>query len=116
MKVFQTTQKNFVAAGINSNLVLQSIPLNARIFMGLSMLGLNIICNLLYTFYDAKTFAEYTGSIFMTAAAALILLILLIIVLVMEKLFTLIDNCENIVNTSESNIENCINFTQFCYQ
>lgn len=106
MKVFQTTQKHFATAGITSNLVLQSYPLNGRIFLGFLMLSLAIICSLLYTFNEAKTFSEFTESIFMTALAALVILVLLIIIFVIEKLFRLIGTCENIVNTSESTIEN----------
>lgn len=90
----------------SSNLVLQPYPFNGRVFMVFSMLGLAIICNLIYTFNEVKIFTEYTKSIFMTSLAMLTILALLITVLSVKKLFKLIDTYENIVNTKYKWVEN----------
>lgn len=100
LKVFQTTQKNFAMMGISRKLATQAYPLNVRILMGFLILYSLAIFNLIYTIYYAKTFAEYTQSVYVFSLGALIILALFIVILKVNKLFELIDNCNSIVNMS----------------
>lgn len=99
-KVFQLTQKYFATAGIVPNLAIQPYPLNGKISIGFLLLGSSLICNFKYTFYEARTFVEYTQSIYMCSIAALIIFALVIIILKVEKLFEFINGCEKLINTS----------------
>lgn len=99
-KVFQIIQRNLASAGITPNLLNQPYPVNGKIFVGFLILGLFMCCNFKYTFYEAKTFVEYTQTVYVGSLAAVIFLALTIIILKVDKLFELIDECENIVQTS----------------
>lgn len=100
IKVFQLTQKNFSTAGITANLVTNSYPLNAKILLGFLILGSAIVCNFKYTFYEAKTFIEYTQSVYMGSMATIIILVLLILINHVKKLFEFINGIESVANTS----------------
>lgn len=102
MKIFQLTQRNFATIGISADSSTQSsYRFNGRIFVGVFILGSIAICNFIYIFYEAETSAEYTESIFMSTLSIPFFLALLILILNVKKLFELINNCENLVNTSE---------------
>lgn len=101
MKIFQVTRKNLAAAGISPNLSFQPYPFNERIVCGFLALIFYIICNVVYLFYEAITFTEYTRSIYMASVAALIIFVLLIFILNVKELFEFINKLENNVNTSE---------------
>lgn len=105
LKVFHVIQKNFAAVGFSSNLVTQQYPFNKKIFMGILILSTSVICNLMYIFREAKTFAEYNQSIYMCSLAAAIIFASVIILLNVKKLFNLIKVCENVANTSSQTIE-----------
>lgn len=100
-KVFEIPLKNLAIVGIRPNLAMQPYPFNAKIFMGFLALGCAIYCTCVYTIYDAKSFAEYTQSIYVCSLLALIVLILLAIIPNAEKMFELIDACDQLVNTSQ---------------
>lgn len=102
--VFQAFQKNFAIVGINSNVAKQSYPFNVKILLGILLLGSAIVCNLLYVIYKAKTFAEYTQTIYICSVSCLILSALIITILKMKKLFEFIDYTDELANTSKSTI------------
>lgn len=101
LKIFQSTQKNFFIVGINRSLMVLKYPFNGRILLGYLILILSIICNLMFTVYEAKTFAEYTHSIYMGSLAVLISLVLLITLLNVKEIFNTINDCESLANTNK---------------
>lgn len=101
VKIFQLLRESLVATGINPTLATQTYPINWKISMGFLILILSVICNLMYTLYEAETFAEYTQSAYMGSLAAVIFLDLVIILLNVTKLFDLIDGSGNLANTSK---------------
>lgn len=102
LKIFQLTLKNLATVGISPNLATQPYPLNGKIYLGILILGSGAICNVIYIFQEAKTFSEYSISIYMCSFTILIIFILTILILNVEKLCNLFDDdFENIVNTSE---------------
>lgn len=100
-KVFQIGQRNLAAVGVHRNLTAQSFPLNDKIAFGIFIYGAAIICIFKYTFYEAKTFIEYTQSMYLGSLAVGAALVLSIMILNVKKLFEYITACENIANTSE---------------
>lgn len=101
IKISQLTQKNLAIIGICPELVMQSYPLDQKILMGLSALGLTIISILKFFFYEARTFYEYTQSSYIGSVAILMFFCLFIAAFEIEKLFDLINDYENHVNASE---------------
>lgn len=101
MKVFHLTRKKFATLDVTPDLSLQSYPINGKITLIFLLLSSFFICNLVFAFLEAKTFTEYTQSIYMGSLAVLIIFCLAIIVFNMEKLFEVINDVENIVNASE---------------
>lgn len=100
MKVSQPIRKIFAAVGIVSSSTTQACPLNSRVLLGFLLLGLAHICNLKFIFAEAKTFAEYNQSIFLSTFTAMVTSALLILILNVEKLFAFFNDSENIVNSS----------------
>lgn len=111
MKIFQLTQKNFATVGVNPHLSLQSYPFNAKILTGFLITSLCLICNFMFAFFEAKTFIEYTQSVYIGSCAAIVIFALVVIVLNVKKLFQLISDCENISNTGQYKIISCIDST-----
>lgn len=101
IKVFQLILEHLANAGICSDLVLQPYPFNRKIFKNFLILLLYIICSVMYLFYEAKTFTENTGTIYMGSVSALITIALLILVFSVKKMFKFINSCEEIANTSK---------------
>lgn len=106
MNIFQLTLKNFATIGIDPNLVLQPYPFNEKIFLGFLILGSGVICNFMYIFYEAKTYTEYTRTIYMCSLELLIIFTLTIIIFKVKMFFKLFnDDCQNLVNTSKYEIK-----------
>lgn len=101
IRTFQLVQKQLAHIGISSKLASQPYPLNGKILLGLFTLGCTIICVFKFTFYDAKTFSESAQSIYFGSVAIVVIYSLLIVVLKVEEIFALINDCENLVNTSK---------------
>lgn len=99
--VYRTIQKTFAVAGVTPKLVTQAYPLNVKVVMGFILLNLMAIFNLIFTLCYAKTFAEYTQSIYVFSLVDLIIFALLIVIFKVEDLFKYVDTCCDIVNTSE---------------
>lgn len=102
LKIYQLIQKNFAAAGIDLNLLTQPYPLNRKILLNFLILTTSFICNLMHTFYEAKSFGEHVQSNYMCTLTISIALALVIVLLQVAELFSFIDNCENIVNKCKS--------------
>lgn len=98
-KVYEIIQKNFALAGITRNLA--NRPFNGVILFGFIVLGSGISSTSAYIIYDAKTFADYTQSIYVVSVAIFITSVLLILVLNVKELFDLFDSSGDLVNTSE---------------
>lgn len=111
MKIFQLTQKNFATIGISPILSYQSWSLNAEILIGFSITTVSFICTLVFAFSEAKTFIEYTQSIYIGSCAVIVILALVVIVFNVKKFFQLINDCENITNTSKYEISSSIDST-----
>lgn len=101
MEVFKTIRKNFVTVGISPKLATQAYPFNGKISMGFLILNLTLIFIFVYIFNDAKTFFEYTQSIYMASALILFIFVLLILISKVGKLFEFINNCDKILNACE---------------
>lgn len=104
MKIFQSTQKNFITVGIHAKLALQPYPLNVKIVIGFLLTSLYTMCNLVYIFFKTETSADYTQCIYMGSIAVLIIFALIIIVLNVKELYQIINDCENLVNACESKV------------
>lgn len=101
-KVFQMVQQKFAIAGITPSLSNQPYRFDGSISMGFLIVGLFMVCNFKYTFYEAKTFIEYTQTIYMGSLAALIIFALAIIILNVDKLFQFINDCGNLVRKTNA--------------
>lgn len=99
MKVFQVIEKNFAMAGIHPELATQPYPLNWRIFVDFVIVGSGLISILMYISNGAQTLAEYAQSIYMSSLALMVLVTLFITLLNVQKLFSLIDCYEGLMNT-----------------
>lgn len=101
VKMFQMSQKYFAILGINPNLIDQAYRVNWKISIGFSMLGIGLICNLLFIFCEAKTFWEFSESTYICCGLILGTSAMAFLVLRVELLFELIGNFEDAINTSE---------------
>lgn len=101
MKIFQAFQRNFAIVGITQTVAKQRCPVNVKIFLGILLLGSAILCNLLFVIYEAKTFAEYTQTLYICSVSCLTLSALIITILKMKKMFEFINDGNGVVNTSE---------------
>lgn len=105
LKFFLRIQANFDVLGINPNLVARPYPFNRKIILGFFALILYGICNLMFIVCEAKTFAQYTQSIYMFSLIVYIILALAIVLLKVDELFHFINGCENLANLSELNVK-----------
>lgn len=114
-KVLQLVQKNFATAGIVANVATQTYPLNTRIWLGFLTLGMGIIFNFKYTFYEARTFIEYTQSIFMSSLTIIVSFALLNLVVKVRKLFEFINHCDDagVFGQLSNGQLHCISFFNF---
>lgn len=111
MKIFQMSQKYFTILGISPNLIVQPYPFNRRISIGFLMLGLVLICNYVFIIYGAKTFLDFSQSIYIGSALAVGSLALAVLVFRVKILFEFIVNFENAINTSKWTPKpNCIRY------
>lgn len=101
VKIYQLTRKKLAAAGIVPNLVTQPYPFNRKILINFFAFFVSVVCNLMHTFYEAKTFAEHLQSLYMCSLTISITLALAIVLCNVAKLFNFIEISENLVNKSE---------------
>lgn len=112
LQAFEVIQKNLATAGIIPKLAHQPYPFNWTISFGFVLLGSSIYCTSVFIIYDAKTFAEYTQSVYTDSLITLIILALVITIIKVEKLFQYVSgNDDHLVNTSEcGHVENTLLF------
>lgn len=101
LEAFKTIRKNFFMAGISPKLATQSYPLNGKIVMTFLLLGLAFTFICVFIFNYAETFSEYTQSTYFATAVFLYIFALSVVILKVEKLFKLIDCCDDVLNMSE---------------
>lgn len=115
IKCFQLVQKNFAILDITPELAMQPHPFNSRrISIGFLALGLIIICALKFFFYEAQTFAEYTQSSYASFFMITITFNLSVVTLKVKKVFKLMDDIEDLVNTCVYLVENRIHCELSC--
>lgn len=98
IECFPLLRMNYASLGVGPNLS----PFNTKNFIAFSKLTVYFICNVLYSCFEAKTFIEYTQSIYMSSSTALATSALAIAILSVKKLFQVISDCEILANTSKS--------------
>lgn len=99
MKAFQLIKEYYAKAGICEALVTQSYPFNGKILFGLLTLGVASICQLVYIFNYAKTFAEYTQSVYVCSFLILMFLSIIILISKLITLFEFMNNVDIVINT-----------------
>lgn len=101
MKLYQLAQASFAILGINSD---RSIPFNWRLFIVSLSYGISIVIQsifLIKAIQTASSFAEYTDSIFVTAATITVGIYFAISVFQRKKFFEFINDCDEIAANSE---------------
>lgn len=99
LKAFQLIQKHCAIIGIRLNSVSQ--PLSWKILLGFLALSVFIICQLIYAFNDAQTYAEYMQSIYTCSLLSAALLTMLVLVSERTTLYEFIEHLDEIINTSQ---------------
>lgn len=104
MKVFRLLQQQYAIVGISSSNPSsdQKLPSSIRILIGFATFGWNIVSLFLYIFYVANGFMEYMVCICVTSGTLIIFVCFAAIVYRKARLFELIDNIEELIDTSES--------------
>lgn len=100
MKAFENTQKNFIAFGVAPNLATQAYPFNLNVLIAFLTLDLTIISMLVYAINEAKTFSEYTQSIYFCTLIILITFSLVTMTLKVETLYEYIKAMGATINIS----------------
>lgn len=100
-KVFKNVLKNFAVLGISPKLTTQAYPINGKIMMGFVILGLAMYSILVFLIYDAKTFMEYTQTMYGFSLATLVFVALLNTLYKIENVFEFVNVTEKIFNTSK---------------
>lgn len=100
LKIFLAIHKNLASLGIAPMNSTTRFP-NAKISIDLLTLGLSTICASMYILIEAKTFLEFTQSIYLFSGTILVALIFLVVLFNLSEMFEIIDDCECLVNTSE---------------
>lgn len=99
--ILQTTQKNLAMLGIIPKLVTQSCPLSGKILSGFLLLSTSSAFVCVYIINDAKTFIDYTQSVYIASVGILLFFEMLILILKVEELYKFVNRCNGIINTSE---------------
>lgn len=117
LKIFQAIQMNFSKIGINRNFAaFQAYPFNKQILISYIILSSGAICNSIFFFCKAKSFGDYTQSIYIFTGCILLIVVYAFIILNVEKLFDLIEYCENTIHISECDSDIFIAFqTKFLF-
>lgn len=100
MKILQTVQMNLETLGISSIQSAQAFY-NGKALLYLLLCGSLIIMNCVFLIDVAKSFEEYTDSIYIASVSVAVFFSLLFLISRMASLFELIDNLEKIVDESE---------------
>lgn len=101
MKIFQNNQRYFATLGINRTLTMRAYPLNLKLSIGFSFLGLSIISMLVYGFKEAKTFTEYTQCVYYCSIMSLIMFSLMTLTFNVEAYYDYINGMDAFINTGK---------------
>lgn len=101
IKVLQIAQKNFARIGICPIVVSKPYAFDRKVLMITFLICSSAISDLMYIFHEAKSFSEYTRSIYMCFVCILETFIYGCTFLEAKKLFEIIEFGENFINTSE---------------
>lgn len=99
VKLMQVAQQNcelILGIGLNRK------RLNANVLIISFIIWSAALSDVLFLYFEAKTFREYTESVFVTTTMITIGTCFTIIVVMKDVLFNLINFVESIANTSES--------------
>lgn len=99
MEIFYQIQKDFATMGINSRSSAKQIPLNARNFCALCLLGLPIVLQCVYLNKVASAFQEYIEFIKIIIAMWTGTTGFAAIIWNMPKLFRFIDSLQTTINS-----------------
>lgn len=97
MEIFTLIQKNFLLFGIG----LHQRPFNVRNLVTICIFCVAITSASAYFFYEAKTFPQYTDSIFLISVLILGLILFVITVSEMQRILRHIITGEKLINSSE---------------
>lgn len=98
IKTFQAIQKSLAMVGISPELATQTYSLNGRLLLDFALFGSGVTFQSVYISNDAKTFSEYTQSIYVASAGLLIVFILIVLILKVNELFDLTKRYDSILN------------------
>lgn len=101
IQIFQSTKEYLAILGITSNLMVQTYPFNRKILIGYLILGVALICNLVFVIFEKKTFWEFTQSIYFSSDALVCTLGFTVLVFRLSTLFEAIVTLESAINASE---------------
>lgn len=101
--IFVAVQERFNALGINAEQAKKSNHFNSKIALGFITLSSDVFFRYMYIIIDAQTFKEYIESICMASITAGGFITLTTIVFKMDKLFALIESCEELLLKTENN-------------
>lgn len=104
IKIFESVQNNFELLGISSHRANQNHFLDVKFWMILLQFGVVLISYMCYIFYEAKTFEEYTSTMYSILTLLTTALHFLMHQWKMRNLFKFIVNFENFINKSEYKI------------
>lgn len=96
MKLYQSVQRSFAMLGIHRNHLRQNHLLNGKILAVSFVYWTGII--LLCLSYNTPSFMEYTAVMFESSVLIFNMTCHTVLIFKMEKLFQLIDKCENIID------------------
>lgn len=104
VKFFQSVQNNFEMLGISSHRATQNRLLDVKFWMILLQFGVVLISYICFIFHEAKTFEEYTSSMYSILTVLATALHFLMNQWKMRNLFHFTANLENFINKSEYRI------------
>lgn len=98
MKLFETVQKNLAIVGITST----AQPLNfVKIFLTSLCIWSVCISSWLFFAYEAKSFIEYTISMYNASGTNVSAIYFMIIIVQTQNIFKFIDRCEKIIENGK---------------
>lgn len=101
VRIFQAAQPYFAILGFDSALANQQYAFNWRIFFGFLLSGVATILFLMFIIIEAKTFWEFSQTIYFYFVMFIEFITLIVLVFQAQKIFNFIANFENVINTSE---------------
>lgn len=97
MKILKLVQKNLLLFGVGLN----QRPFNARNLVTICIICVAIASALTYFFCEAKTFQQYTDSVFYVSALILGLIFTVFGIIEMQRIFRYITIGKKLINSSE---------------